>query len=312
MTLTELRYALSVASERHFGRAALACNVSQPSLSVAIRKLEEELGIRIFERRNGNVTPTAVGATIIEQAQRVIEESERLTELAAQGKDPLNGPLRLGVIFTIAPYLLPGMIGAIHTNAPNMPMILSEDLTENLLEQLRRGTIDCAILAMPITAPGLMIQPLYDENFVAAVPVDHPLAKKSSLSRRDLKKEPMLLLGNGHCFRDQVLDFCSDMLRSSDNQKHTVESTSLLTIAHMVAQGVGITVLPASSVPYFKTNPLIKILPFEKGETPRRRVALVWRRSYPRVQAIDVITKSTTTLKIEGCHMLTGLPPVSA
>lgn len=310
MTLTELKYILAVAKERHFGRAAEACHVSQPSLSVAVKKLESELDVKIFERRSSDVTVTPIGAVILEQAQRVLENADKLKESAAQGKDPLSGPLRLGVIYTIAPYLLPQLVGRMHETTPTMPLILSEAFTSVLLEQLKTGIIDCAVMALPVAQPGLMMQPLYDEEFVAAVPADHKYAERTSITREELTNEPMLLLGSGHCFRDQILDFCADYARSEG--KRTVEGTSLQTIIYMAAQGLGVTVLPASAIPYYRDSEFIKILPFEKPAIPKRRVVLVWRKSFPRTAAIEAITRAVAKISLEGTRLLTALPAVPA
>ena len=312
MTLNELRYILAVARERHFGRAAESCHVSQPSLSVAVKKLEDELQVKIFERRSNEVTLTPTGAAIVEEAEQILTRCDKLRECAAQGRDPLTGALRLGVIYTIAPYLIPNLVSSIRANVPMMPLILSENYTSALLEQLKNGTIDCAVLALPIAQPGLMMQPLYDEDFVAAVPADHPIAKSPSLVREQLKEEPMLLLGSGHCFRDQILDFCSEMARTDDFNKRAVEGTSLQTLVYMVSQGLGITILPASAVPYYTPNPMIKIIEFEKPNVPRRRVVLVWRKSFPRLAAIEAVTKAASTLKLNGARTLTSLPAVAA
>lgn len=312
MTLNELRYILAVARERHFGRAAESCHVSQPSLSVAVKKLEDELQVKIFERRSNDVTLTPTGAAIIEEAEHILAGCDKLRECAAQGRDPLTGILRLGVIYTIAPYLIPHLVGSVHALVPNMPLILSENYTSVLLEQLKNGQIDCAVVALPVSQPGLMMQPLYDEDFVAAVPSDHPIGRNDSIVREQLKEEPMLLLGRGHCFRDQILDFCSDIARSEGFIKKSVEGTSLQTIVYMVSQGLGMTVLPASSVPYYGSNPMIKILEFEKPNVPRRRVVLVWRKSFPRTAAIEAVTKAASTLRLHGTRMLTSLPSVAA
>lgn len=312
MTLTELRYILAVARERHFGRAAEYCHVSQPSLSVAVKKLEDELQVKIFERRSNDVTLTPTGAAIVEEAEQILARCDKLRECAAQGRDPLTGSLRLGVIYTIAPYLVPQLVSSIHSIVPMMPLILSENYTSVLLEQLKNGQIDCAIMALPISQPGLMMQPLYDEDFVAAVPSDHPISRNEHLVREQLKEEPMLLLGSGHCFRDQILDFCSDIARTDVFSKRAVEGTSLQTIVYMVSQGLGLTVLPASAVPYYNSNPMIKILEFEKPNVPRRRVVLVWRKSFPREAAIEAVTKAVSALKLNGTRILTSLPAVPA
>src|SRR6185295_20257432 len=210
MTLTELKYIVAVARERHFGRAADACFVSQPTLSVAIKKLEDELGMPLFERRSNDVTLTDAGERIVAQAQRVLDEAARIKEIAKSGKDPLSGPLRLGVICTIGPYLLPSLVRQLLKDAPQMPLLLTENYTVKLLELVKNGEIDVAILALPLPDSGLVMQPVYDEEFMVAVPRDHPWAKrargsgaKNGVASEDLKKETMLLLGAGHCFRDQ-------------------------------------------------------------------------------------------------------------
>lgn len=313
MTLTELKYVIAVAQTRHFGRAAELCKVSQPSLSVAVKKFEKELGVQIFERRSTEATLTAIGSVVVEQAQRVLESAQRVYECAQQGKDPLNGPLRLGVIYTIAPFLLPPLVAHIRKSAPEMPLILAEDYTANLVQRLRNGQIDCAIVALPMELSGLMMQPLYEEDFVVAIPRNHPLAQKEFIVREDLKEEPMLLLGAGHCFRDQILNFCGDMVRTADRNGHpSVEGSSLQTIEQMVAQGLGITILPASSVPYYQSDSLITIRPFEKSQIPKRRVALIWRKSFPRNEALQVLSRVTEKLTLNGCRMLTGLPAIPA
>ncbi len=188
MTLTELRYVVAVARERHFGRAAEACFVSQPTLSVAIRKLEDELGTQIFERRTNDVTVTPAGERIVNQAQRTLDEAARIKEIARQGKDPLAGPLQLGVIYTIGPYLLPSLVRQLLKDAPQMPLLLTENFTVKLIDLLKNGEIDVAIMALPLPETGLMLQPVYDESFVVAVPRLHPWAKRKMILSEDLKK----------------------------------------------------------------------------------------------------------------------------
>src|SRR5690606_16747438 len=193
MTLTELKYIVAVARERHFGRAAEACFVSQPTLSVAIRKLEDELGVVLFERGGGEIGVTDVGLRVVAQAQKVLEEAATLKEIARQGEDPLNGPLRVGIIYTIAPYLLPRLVPTQVEYTPQMPLILQENYTSRLIELLRQGEIDCAIVALPIPDAGLAIEPLYDEPFVVAVPAQHPWAHRKRIASDELKEETMLL-----------------------------------------------------------------------------------------------------------------------
>src|SRR3954465_9185538 len=206
MTLTELKYIVAVARAKHFGHAAEACYVAQPTLSVAIKKLEDELGVVIFERGGNEISMTPLGAQIVAQAERVLEQTASIKEIAKQNKDPLAGPFRLGIIYTIAPYLLPQLVKTMIERVPQMPLILQENFTVRLVELLRQGELDAAIMALPFPDQGLMVQPLYDEPFVVAVPRHHAWAQRSAISAQDLKSETMLLLGNGHCFRDQVLE----------------------------------------------------------------------------------------------------------
>ena len=252
MTLTELRYMVAVARERHFGRAAEACHVSQPTLSVAIKKLEDELDVKLFERGGSEVSVTPLGEEIVRQAQAVVEQAQAIREIAKRGKDPLSGPLRMGIIYTIGPYLLPDLVKNTIERTPQMPLLLQENFTLKLLEMLRTGELDCAILAEPFPDAGLAIAPLYDEPFMIAVPKAHALAKRKSIDADELKRETMLLLGTGHCFRDHVLAVCPEFARFSsvtEGIRKSFEGSSLETIKHMVASGMGITVVPQLSVP---------------------------------------------------------------
>jgi len=293
MTLTELRYIVAVARERHFGRAAEACFVSQPTLSVAVKKLEEELGVALFERGPGEVTVTPAGQKIVEQAQRVLEEASRIKEIAAAGRDPLAGTLRLGAIYTIGPYLLPKLIPILRKNAPSMQLLIQENFTHRLAESLKNGEVDAILIALPFDEPGIVAEALYDEPFMVAVPKGHPWEGRKRVTSEELANESLLLLGEGHCFRDQVLDICHTVRnRERSNVAKTVEGGSLETIRQMVAGGVGVTVLPATSVNAGGVqSDLIRILPFARP-TPERRVGLAWRRSFPRPEAIEVLRKS--------------------
>src|SRR5215467_1697782 len=317
MTLTELKYIVAVARERHFGRAADACFVSQPTLSVAIRKLEDELGMPLFERRSNDVTLTDSGERIVAQAQRVLDEAARIKEIAKSGKDPLSGPLRLGVIYTIGPYLLPSLVRQLLKDAPQMPLLLTENYTVKLLELIKNGEIDVAILALPLPESGLVMQPVYDEEFMVAVPRDHAWAKRSKrngVASEELKKETMLLLGAGHCFRDHVLGVCPELMRFSSEAEgiqKTFEGSSLETIRHMVASGLGITVLPKTSVPEKPpANSLIEYLPF-RNPAPDRRVVLVWRKSFTRLPAIEALRHAILKCPLPGATKL-DLPPQPA
>lgn len=307
MTLTELKYIVAVARAKHFGHAAEACFVAQPTLSVAIKKLEDELGVVLFERGGAEISVTPLGAQIIAQAERVLEQTAAIKELAKQNKDPLAGPLRLGVIYTIGPYLLPPLVKHVIEHVPQMPLVLQENFTVRLLELLRQGELDAAIMALPLPDHGMSMQTLYDEPFVVAMPQQHAWAKRESVSAQDLKSETMLLLGNGHCFRDQVLEVCPEMARFStpgNGMQRTFEGSSLETIRHMVASGIGLTVLPRASVPDMKaTNTMLSFVPFE-APAPSRRVVIVWRKSFTRRAAIDAIVAAVAACELPGVDML--------
>ena len=311
MTLTELRYIVAVARERHFGRAAEACFVSQPTLSVAIKKLEEELEVKLFERGGSEVSVTPLGEEIIRQAQATLESAASIKEIARRGKDPLTGPLRLGVIYTIGPYLLPDLVRNAIDHVPQMPLMLHENFTVRLLEMLRTGELDCTILAEPFPDTGLAIAPLYDEPFMVAVPRHHPLASRASISSAELKQQTMLLLGTGHCFRDHVLEVCPEFARfSSDTEgiRKSFEGSSLETIKHMVASGMGITVVPQLSVPADHGTPdhpsLLRYIPFS-DPVPTRRVVLAWRRSFTRYEAIAALRNAVYQCPLPGVRRVT-------
>lgn len=309
MTLTELRYIVAVARERHFGRAAEACFVSQPTLSVAIKKLEEELDVKLFERGSTEVSVTPLGEAIVRQAQAVLEQAQAIKEIAKRGKDPLNGPLKLGIIYTIGPYLLPELVKKAIDKTPQMPLMLQENFTVKLLEMLRTGELDCAILAEPFPDTGLAVAPLYDEPFMVAVPAQHALARREAISSEELKKETMLLLGTGHCFRDHVLEVCPEFARfSSDAEgiRKSFEGSSLETIKHMVASGMGVTVVPQLSVPRERErNGLVKYIPFT-APAPTRRVVLAWRRTFTRYEAIAALRNAVYACRLEGVERLTA------
>lgn len=303
MTLTELKYIVAVAREKHFGHAAEACFVAQPTLSVAIKKLEDELGVTIFERGGSEVSLTPIGAQIVSQAERVLEQTASIKEIAKQNKDPLAGPLRLGIIYTIAPYLLPQLVKIMIARTPQMPLILQENFTHRLIELLRQGELDAAIMALPLPEHGLVVQPLYDEPFVVALPQNHPWIDRKSISADELRTETMLLLGTGHCFRDQVLEVCPEMSRFSNNGDgiaRTFEGSSLETIRHMVASGIGITVLPQASIPETdSSDSMLRYVPFS-APAPSRRVVIAWRKSFPRTAAIEAVRAAIQACDLKG------------
>ncbi len=307
MTLTELKYIVAVARHKHFGHAAEACFVAQPTLSVAIKKLEDELGVTLFERGGSEISMTPLGSKIVAQAERVLEQTAVIKEIAKQNKDPLVGQFRLGIIYTVAPYLLPPLIKTMIEKVPQMPLVLQESFTVRLVEMLRQGELDAAIMALPFPDQGLMVQPLYDEDFVVALPKQHAWTGRASIGALELKNETMLLLGNGHCFRDQVLEVCPEMARFSttgDGIARTFEGSSLETIRHMVASGIGITVLPRASVPSMEQQDgMLRYVPFT-APPPSRRVVIAWRKSFTRMAAIEAIRQAVLACDLQGVNLL--------
>lgn len=303
MTFTYLRYLVALASERHFGRAAGKCYVSQPTLSVAIKKLEEELGVQLFERAANEVRITEIGRRIAAQAEKVLIGVNHIHEIAAIGKDPLVGSLRVGVIYTIGPYLLPHLIPKVHQRAPRMPLIIQENYTSHLVDALRRAELDVIIISLPFAEPGIVAQPLYDEPFRVLLPAQHPWAAQNGITPAMLADEQLLLLGAGNCFRDQVLEVCPECQNGSSLQR-TLEGSSLETIRHMVSTGLGVTVLPSTAADGLEANnPLVVVRPFVHPE-PARRIALAWRVTYPRSGVVDLLR----TAIVDSC--LPGVRPV--
>lgn len=291
MTLTELRYIVAVSRELHFGRAAEACDVSQPTLSVGIKKLEDQLGCRIFERGTGEVHLTAVGRRIVDQALMVLEQAAGIQEIARTAGSEADSAVHLGAIFTIAPYLLPHILPQLRRAAPSVRWLIQENYTSRLLEQVRSGDLDCAIVAEPIDSAHLSVSPLYDEALFVALPATHALAQRGQPVRlADIGDDPMLLLGSGHCFREHVLavspDF-SPLVSERRGIRHNFEGTSLETIRYMVASGLGITLMPALALDG-DVRAEVVYLPFE-GMTPTRRVVLVCRKSFNKLPVLDRI-----------------------
>lgn len=292
MTLTELRYIVTLAQERHFGRAAERCFVSQPTLSVAVKKLEDELGVALFERSKAALQTTPLGDRIVAQAQRVLEQTSIINELASAGRDQLASPLRIGAIYTIGPYLFPHLIPALTQQAPQMPLYIEEGFTGDLRHKLRSGELDAIIVALPFTETDVVTKPLYDEVFEILLPADHAWASRTAIDKEDLLGERLLLLGEGHCFRDQILEACPAISHKLNNPHNTLtaEGGSLETIRHMVASKLGITVLPQSAIGtnHYESGLLVS-RPFT-SPAPGRTVAIAWRASFPRHQAIDAVT----------------------
>jgi LysR family transcriptional regulator, hydrogen peroxide-inducible genes activator len=287
MTLIELKFVVAVAQERNFRRAAEKCFVTQPALSLGIKKLEEELNLIIFERSRSEVNPTAIGAKIIEQANIILEQSARLKEMAKLGSNPLQGLFKLGMIHSVGPYLLPEIIPILRTTAPDMPLEVEENLTANLEVQLKNGVIDAAVIALPFDLSGIQVQTLYDEDFSVVVPTSHHWAGRSSIKPEELSDEKVLLLNSGHCFSNQVTQACPELSRKGE----VLQGNSLETIRNMVASNLGITVLPVSATVARYQNPLVQVIPFAQP-VPTRRIAIAWRKSFVRTQAIDKLIEA--------------------
>lgn len=289
MTLIELKFVVAVAQERNFRRAAEKCFVTQPALSLGLKKLEVELGVTIFERSRSEVTPTEIGEQLVQQANIVLEQSTRLKEMAKLGTNPLEGLFKLGMIHSVGPYLLPEIIPILRMSAPNMPLEVEENLTANLEVQLKNGVIDAAVIALPFDLPGIQVQSLYDEDFSVVVPTNHHWATRKQIKAEELSDEKVLLLNSGHCFSNQVTQACPELSRKGE----VLQGNSLETIRNMVASNLGITVLPATATVAKYENPLLKVIPFAKP-VPTRRIAIAWRKSYVRTQAIEKLVEAIT------------------
>ncbi len=287
MTLVELKFLVAVAQERNFRRAAEKCYVTQPALSLGIKKLEQELQVTIFERSRTDVTVTEIGTQIVEQASKVLEEAARIKQLAELGKNQLKGILKLGLIHSVGPYLLPEIIPILRKIAPEMPLEVEENLTANLENQLKNGVIDVAIIALPFNVAGLQYRALYDEEFDVVVPAHHHWATRKNIRPEELSEEKVLLLNSGHCFSNQVTQACPELARKGE----TLQGNSLETIRNMVASNLGITVLPCSATAERYNNPLIRVIPFI-APAPTRRIAIAWRKSFGRLEAVEKIAEA--------------------
>ena len=290
MNLRELRYLVAVADHRHFGEAAAACFVTQPTLSTQLKKLEAELGVELVERNPRHITLTDAGARIVAEARGVLEQVERIEGIARAARDPEAGTVRLGLFPTLAPYLLPHVVPDLHRRFPRLELLLVEEKTEVVLEQLRSGRLDAGVLARPVNDETLHEELLFEEDFVLAVPADHPLAGAGHplagaghplagagpVDPSVLSTEPVLLLEEGHCLRDQALAVCH---LAGASERAGFRATSLETLRQMVAAGVGITLLPRLAVaPPVPQSPAIRLRPFREP-VPRRQIAMYWRRT---------------------------------
>ena len=292
MTLSELRFVVSVAQEKNFRRAAAKSFVSQPALSLAIKKIENELGVLIFERNRMGISLTTVGEKIVNQAQIVLEEVDKIKAISLVEKNTQQVEIRIGLIYSIAPYLLPSIIPLVKNLCPEIILEAEEDITTNLIKKLEEGSIDAAIIALPFVVPGIETQPLYDEPFKVLIPTKHPWNNKQKINAKELKNEKILLLDNTHCFSMQVREACPGISDKAEVQA----GTSLETIRNMVASNLGISILPQSATANNYSNDLINILPFE-SPIPFRRVAMAFRRGSSKQSSLVKIIKSITSVK---------------
>ncbi len=295
MNLRDISYLIAVAETKHFGKAAERCFVSQPTLSGQIKKLEEELGVTLFERTNRSVTVTPIGEQILGHARLLVEQAETIRQLARAHRDPLAGPLRIGAIPTLSPYLMPLVLVPLKRLYPQLKLVLSEELTETLLEQVRGHEIDAALLATPVPDPDLIGMPLFQEPFWLAHPRDHALYDKDEITREDLDQVEMLLLADGHCLTHQVMDVCGLADRPQHGEMADLRAASLETLLQLVGAGFGCTLVPALAVRGgWMTDSGIIARPLELPDA-YRRVQLVFRASFPRRSALqafaDVVRK---------------------
>ncbi|HTF97828.1 MAG TPA: hydrogen peroxide-inducible genes activator [Cellvibrio sp.] len=296
MTLTELRYIVILAEEQHFGRTAERCHVSQPTLSVAVKKLEEELGVELFERTKTCVKPTILGERIVGQARQLLANTEGIKALAEASKDQLGSPLALGTIFTMGPYLLPQLIPLLQQQAPAMPLFVQEDFTEHLRKKLRDGVLDVILVSLPFSEPDVVTQELFEEPLVLVMPRHHPLVRQTEIGLADIRQQQLLLMGQGHCLREQVLAICPDLRTAlTDAGTRFGEANSLETLRYMIAAGLGLSILPRSAAEanLCKANHLVaRPLAIPNAQ---RKLALAWRASFPRHKAVDVLRKAIQT-----------------
>lgn len=289
MTLQELKYLVALADHGHFGRAAEACFITQSTLSTQIKKLEDFLGVTLFDRSLKRVTPTPIGQEILQAARSIVEESERIRELAKHAQDPMARTIHLGVIPTLGPYYLPHALTLVHKKHPDLRLLLREEMTPQILQHLVDGKLDAGLLALPISDDSLRVEPLFYEPFLAALPAGHPLAKRDTLKVSDIINEKLLLLDEGHCLRDQALDVCG----SGSRGREEVRATSLETLRQMVAMGLGLTLLPALAVDAGPrvSKKAVEIRPF-KSPPPGRTIALAWRKRAPFPETFERLAQT--------------------
>lgn len=299
MTLNELKYIVAVAKEKHFRKASEACFVSQPTLSIAIKKFEEEIGVDLFERNKKEILITPIGKQIVQLAEDILQKTYLIKQLAKEDLGDHSGEVKLGAIYTIAPYLLPKLIPLFHQMADKTPLVLQENYTHILIEKLLNGKLDFVILSLPFEHTNIDTLTLYTEPFVVALPKKHPLAEQTSVSMKQIENETLLMLGEGHCFRDQVIDafgYKEQIQFQTHKLQKTLDGSSLETIRYMVASGAGVTILPCSSVQSYDEE-MLAIRPIYPA-IPPRQVALAWRKTFPRKHLLKTMIDAVTKLKI--------------
>jgi len=291
MTLTQLKYIIALAQEKHFGRAADFCCVSQPTLSIGIKKLEDELNMLIFDREQNQLATTAKGEVIVQRARQIVAETDDLKRFANSHDDPLDGVLKLGAIFTISPYLMPNLIPKIKQSAPKMPLALYENYTENLREKIKLGELDAIVISLPFAEKGCEVVDLYQEDFVAIFPKEHPLASQKSIQITDIPPKELLLLGAGHCFREQILNCYPERVLNA-HSLNLFQGNSIETLKQMVITGLGVTILPKHAANLqMDTEQYLCMVPFS-NPVPTRTVSLVYKKNFPRIAAIDLLIKT--------------------
>jgi LysR family transcriptional regulator, hydrogen peroxide-inducible genes activator len=282
MTLSELRYLVAVADLRHFGHAAERCHITQSTLSTQLRKLEEFLGITLFERTSRAVTVTPIGESIVARARRIIEEVDQIADLARQDEGLLSNCLKIGIIPTLSPYVLPLFLNALHREHPQLRLVLREDLTANLIDALAAYELDVLLLALPPDLHGLQVLPLFTEPFWVAFPAGDPLGAQATIVERDLADRKLLLLAEGHCLREQALSVCGQRSGEKRSLPDVLCANSLETVCAMVAAGLGCTLLPLLAVPRLTASGSgVEARPFECLGA-HRQIGLLWRAAFPR------------------------------
>ncbi|MDG9728894.1 LysR substrate-binding domain-containing protein [Ignatzschineria sp. RMDPL8A] len=290
MKLNELRYFIAVAEEKHFGRAAQKCFISQPALSIGIKNLEYSMGVSLFERTTNEVLLTAAGQEALPKARQIFELVNELRSLSIDS-DSLDGEFKLGIIFTIAPYLLPKIIPSLRDRAPDLSLNIYENLTENLIPMLKTGEIDAAIMALPVSDPTFEIIELYEEPFYVITPKDHPLSKRKEISASEIHEYNPLLLNVGHCFRDQIIDQCKE-INATQSHHHSLE-----TIRNIVAAGHDISVLPKYALMQDHLEEFLAYVPF-KDPVPKRRVVLVYRKEFTQTKKVELLADCIKDLNL--------------